>query len=437
MNKPLKKVLFISYYWPPAGGAPINRILKFYKFLPEYGWEPVILTVDKGDFPFIDESLSAELRSDSKIFKAKNFKFPKFLTSGGKGEKKFVPYGFTDSTKKSLKNRLSRWLKFNAVPDTRILWRFKAVKMAIQIIKDENIDVIFSSSPPQTNHIIAAQAAKRTGIPWIADFRDPWSDVFWLKSQNIRLGCLQRLDRRIERKTISRMNEIITVSPTWVKLFENKSNKSVHLIYNGYDEDFFAPEKMRNDNKFVITYAGSMSYEQRPYAFFEALKRLKHNPQFIQNLEVRFVGNFPDFLNTMTMESGLASNIVHFPFKNMKDAIADMQNSDLLLIIVPDNNDFGVIPSKLYDYLAARKPVLGYGHPQCDTAKIIQKTSSGKLFASDDAVQSSAFIEEIYNMTIKKELYISPENNVDEFSRRNLTKSLAKIFDHVWNSRNN
>ncbi len=436
MDKPLKKVLFISYYWPPAGGAPINRILKFYKYLPEHGWEPVILTVDKGDFPFIDESLSAELRADTKIFRAKNLTFPTFLKSTGKGEKKYVPYGFTDSTKKSFKNRLTRWLKFNAVPDTRILWKLRAVKKAIEIIRDEQIDLIFSSSPPQTNHIIAATASKKTGVPWVGDFRDPWSDVFWLKSQNIRLRCLQNIDRKIEKRTIAGMNALVTVSPSWVTLFKNKSKVSVHLIYNGYDAEFFKEQPARKDHRFVITYAGSMSYEQRPVAFIEAIQKLSGNKEFMHDLEVRFVGNFPDFLDKMIEGSGFTSSFVNLPFKSMKEAIVDMQNSDLLLVIVPENNDFGVIPSKLYDYLAARKPILGFGHPECDTAGIMSNTKTGKFFANDEVDSSAAFILDVYNKTKRGELYTDPGNDVSQFSRRALTSSLAKIFDHVWDSRN-
>ncbi len=429
-----KKVLFITYYWPPAGGAPINRILKFYQYLHECGWEAIILTTEGGDFPFEDESLLKEVKPETKVYRSKGFSLHKIFSSvSPKSKKNFVPYGFTDASESSFMDKFSRWVKYNFIPDTRFPWYFTTVSKAVQIIKDEKIDLIFSSSPPQTNHLIARKAAKRTGLPWVADFRDPWTDVFWLLNNSIRWKLIHAMDKRIERKTISKMDAIITVGPSLVEILQRKTDKKIHLISNGYDDKYFNELKYQKNEKFTITYAGSLSKEQDPICFFKALELLKDTDDFYNNVEILFLGNFPSYLYDLVNNSSYKDKTKYSPYTFYTDSLRQIAQSELLLLIVPETDDNKcILTSKLFDYMGASRPVLAYGPKDGDAAQVLEKANAGEMFDYTDYIASSEYILKVYN--VWKSDSLEPVINTDkitQYTRRNLTKQLAAIFDSL------
>jgi glycosyltransferase involved in cell wall biosynthesis len=429
----MKKVLFVTYYWPPAGGAPINRILKFYKYLPEFDWEPVILTVDKGDFPFVDHSLEKQVRESTSIYRARNFSIHSiFQRISPKSKSEFIPYGFTDHTTKGIKGKISRWVKYNFIPDTRILWKGSAYRKARQILSEHKIDLIFSSSPPQTNHIIAKKLARKYRIPWVADFRDPWTDVFWLNDQSKRLKLIHAIDKKMERNTIAQMDAVITVSPHLVSLLSEKTSKKIHLIYNGYDDEMFDLQKEKSaKDKFIITYAGSMSYSQKPDSFFRAIKRLSEDKDFTDKTLIRFMGNFPPFLHEMIVQSSLKDKIEMLEYTEHQQAVELIASSSLLLMIIPETPDNkGVVTSKLFDYLAVRVPILSYGPTDGDAAGVIETARAGKNFMYNDADNSAEFILHTFNNWKQNEVITDMNHEyIRSFSRKNLTRQLAEIFD--------
>jgi len=430
MNE-LKKVLFITYYWPPAGGAAIERILKFYKYLPEFGWEPIILTVDKGDFPFVDEALIAEVRENTKIYRSDNFSLHKVFSffSKEKSEESLKPFAFTDTNQKGIKSNLSRWVKFNAIPDTRFLWKYYAINKAIQICKEKKIDLIFSSSPPQTNHIIATKVSKATGIPCVGDFRDPWTDVYWLKTFPLRWKLIHYLDKRLEKKTLDSMTAITTVSPSWVKLFQSKTKSPVHLVYNGFDNEINKNTKTANQ-KFTIRYTGSLSVEQDITVFLKALDILNEKYDLSQNFNIEFIGNFPEFVKEKINSFNAGKQIKILAFVSSKEAYNLMKTSDLLLLFIHLTPDNGVINYKIYDYLSTTNTILAFGDTNGDAAQIIENSNAGKMFDYHEVKLVADFIEKKYNQfndgindsTLNLE-YISG------FSRKVLCKQMSEIFN--------
>jgi hypothetical protein len=426
----LKKVLFITYYWPPAGGATINRIFKFSQYLPEFGWEPVILTTKDGDFPFVDESLLKEVNPETKVFRSAGFSLHKiFKKVSPKSNKNFVPYGFTDQSKNSFMDNLSRWVKYNFIPDTRFPWYFGTARKAIKIIREEKIDLIFSSSPPQTNHMVARKAARKTGIPWVADFRDPWTDVFWLLDNSKRMKWIHRWDKRIERKTINRMNAIVTVGPSLVRILQRKTDKQINLITNGFDERYFIGEDYKRSEKFRIIYAGSISREQHPECFFNSLTEAMKNQEFRKDMEMLWLGNFPTYIHDIVETLDYKVKISFSPYTHYSDSIKMIRNSDLLLLIIPKTKDNDcIITSKIFEYIGAGRPVITYGPEQGDASLILQETKCGKVFDYDDAIGSTAFILEQWR------LWKDNKNNgqlgdIMRYSRKSLTGKLAGIFD--------
>lgn len=429
----MKKVLFISYYWPPAGGPPINRIFNFYKYLPEFGWEPVILTVGTGTFPFFDPSLLKYVRPETKIYTSKNIRIP-FSTGQSKVS---VPYGFTDASNKSFKNKILRFVKYNLIPDPRIIWLPFALKKAVEIIKKEDIQLIFSSSPPQTNHIIASIASRRTNRPWVGDLRDPWSDVFWLKEQKLRLGCIHALDKKIELNTLQRMTEIVSVSPSLVTLLGAKAKRPVHLVYNGFDPNLYKNADAASGNGgFNILYAGSISSDQRPETFFDALNLIKENhPEIFQEIEVEFLGSFPEFLYTIIAEKGLADKVKFTNFLPMEEAVGKMQSAALLLLINQRVDGEMGLSSKIFDYLGSRRPVIAFGQVKSHADLLLQDTGAGKLFNHGDVENAYRFILDVFH----KKFMIGEENKakISKYNRKDQTRHLAQIFDKAINKHQN
>ena len=430
----MKKVLFITYYWPPAGGAPINRILKFYQYLPEFGWEPVILTTEGGDFPFEDDSLLKEVRPETKIYRSKGLSLHKIFSKvSPKSKKNFVPYGFTDASKSSFMDKLSRWVKYNFIPDTRFPWYFSTVDKAIKIIKEEKIDLIFSSSPPQTNHIIARKAARKTGLPWVADFRDPWTDVFWLLNNSIRWKWIHNIDKRIERKTIAKMDAVITVGPSLVEILQRKTSKKINMITNGYDDKYFANFHYKPNQKFTITYAGSLSKEQDPVCFFDALELLKDNKDFFENSELLFLGNFPVYLKDLIEKSSYKEKTIFLPYTFYTDSLESIANSELLLLIVPKTLDNKcIITSKLFDYMGAQRPVLAFGPTDGDAAVILKDAGAGAIYDYTDSRNAAEFILKNFNVWKSEEIGVQMQpEKIEQYTRRNLTQKLSEIFDAI------
>jgi len=430
----MKKVLFITYYWPPAGGTPINRIFKFYQYLEEFGWEPVILTSEGGDFPFVDESLLAEVKPHTKVFRAKNVSMHKlFKKVSPNSTKNFVPYGFTDNTNNSFMDNVSRWVKYNFIPDTRFPWYFAAVKNAIKIVKEEKIDLIFSSSPPQTNHIIARKVARKTGLPWVADFRDPWTDVFWVIAENsMRMKLIQKLDRMLEKRTIARMDSIICFGKTMHDILLKKTNNKPHIIFNGFDQKYFDISDYKRTGSFRIIYFGSMSKEQPAWSFFNALELLIDDKEFFDNVDILFLGNFPLHLHIEAEKSSFARKVRFLPYVKYSESLKIITNCELSMFIVGDTPDnVSHLSLKIFEYLGAAHPVIGFGPPHGEAGKIMDQTGIGKMFDFKDHQSAASHIIEIYQKWKNNENLFDPAvvEKTKVYSRKSLTGQLAEIFD--------
>lgn len=429
----MKKVLFISYYWPPAGGATTTRLLKFYKYLPEFGWEPIVLTVENGDFPFVDPETLKDVRPDTLIYKAPNISLHRIFAKMAKNSKDmFVPFAFTEKNSKGIKNRLSRWVKYNAIPDTRFLWKKFALKKGLQIIREHDINLIFSSSPPQTNHRIATELSRLTGIPCVGDMRDPWTDVYWLQTHSQRWKWIHKRDQRIEKRTLSAMAAITTIGPSLVDLFQKKVSVPVYLIHNGYEPvDIDIP--LCKNSKWTITYAGSISIEQDIDAFCKAVEILIQNEDIRHNISIRFIGNFPEFVKQKLRLYSFFEIIDFLPYIPADQVRQHLVSSDLLLLFIHVTPEGGVINFKMYDYLAARKPILAYGPTWGDAAQILHRARAGRMFEYDNIEEAARYLLDLYEKwkTGQSGVEIDQEY-ILKFTRRNLTRKLAEIFNNCY-----
>ncbi|MBD3223796.1 MAG: glycosyltransferase, partial [Caldithrix sp.] len=272
----MKNVLIISYYWPPAGGPGVQRVLKFARYLPEQGWRPIILTVSRGAFPAIDNSLTTEVPDDCVVYRTANPEPDQWYNRlTGARKDTALPVGVLAKDKQGWKQRLAFWLRLNLfIPDAKLGWKPFAVHAARKIIKNHRPSVIFSSSPPPTVHLIARKLSKRYHIPWIADFRDPWTNIHYYQNRRSRLS--QWIDRRLEQKVVRDSTKAITVSPPFARLIAGNQADSMHIIPNGFDASDFDDEAPQA-SAFRLVYVGGLNANRFYPQVFNTLHTLLQN----------------------------------------------------------------------------------------------------------------------------------------------------------------
>ena len=410
----LKNILVISYYWPPSGGPGVQRVLKFSKYLKKLGWEPIVLTAKDGDFPVKDHSLNDDAKTTQAYF-VKSISLHK-LYSWIAGKKTTPTYQLSSSSEDSIIVKFIRWIRNNLiVPDGRIGWYPNAVKKGSDIIKQNNIRVIFSSAPPYTVHLIARTLSKKHELPWVADFRDPWTDRFY-NYENKRLWLTKLIDSYLERKVINDATALTTVSKTISEYYK----KTFYVIHNGYDEEDFSLVNKTENNNVVISYIGTMTKSQNPLMFFESIYELNLKEKKYQ---IDLIGNIhPDI--KYYIEAKKYDNFIKIkPYIPHKDAIKKMCESDFLLLVIPNTEkNKGIVTGKLFEYNRSMRKIIMIGPPKSDAAKIIAQTNSGRCFDYNEKNKINQFL-------LKTNLPSS--NNYQQYSRENLTKILSHLIERI------
>jgi glycosyltransferase involved in cell wall biosynthesis len=424
----MKKVLIITYYWPPSGGAGVQRWLKFAKYLPQMGWQPVVLTVDPAyaSYPQLDESLVKEVSPQSLVYTTRSFElYNLYMLITGK---KQVPFGgFADSTHESAVQRLSKFLRGNfLLPDPRRGWNRYAFRRAVELIHEHQIDTVITTSPPHSTQLLGLKLKQKLGIRWIADLRDPWTDIYYYNQFKHTAAAL-RIDRRYERQVVEQADQLITVSEDVKRLFAAKTSlpvaNRITVIPNGYDsEDFTGVEPLKED-RFVITYTGTISEAYPIEAFIEALGSLE--PQVKQRMKFRFVGNMPERVGEKLRLAGLEMELTGYV--SHAQSVAYLLSTDMLLLVIPRvANNRGILTGKFFEYLASQKPVLAIGPTDGDLAALISETQCGRIFDYDNASGMAQFINQNYQ-------YPPAQNTFREaahaYSREQLTTRIVQLLN--------
>ena len=410
----LKKVLVISYYWPPSGGPGVQRVLKFCKYLNKFGWEPIVLTVKDGDFPAKDYSLNEEAKT-AKVYYAKSISFHRFYNWIA-GRKTTPTHHLSSSTKDSIIVKLFRWIRNNLiVPDGRIGWYPNAVSKGDDIIKQNNIRVIFSSAPPYTAHLIAMKLSKKHSIPWVADFRDPWVDRFY-NYENRRLWLTKLVDSSLEKRVINSASALTTVSKTISRYYE----KPFSVIHNGYDEEDFTSINEKEKNNVVISHIGTMTKSQNPSMLFQSINELNLNHE---KYRIDLIGNIHPDIKSYIQNNKYDTFIKIKPYMPHKDAIRKMCESDFLLLVIPNTKkNMGIVTGKLFEYIRSMRKIIMIGPPNSDAAKIIAQTNSGVFFDYNEK-------NKIKHLLMENNLPAT--SNYQQYSRESLTKTLSLVFEKV------
>jgi glycosyltransferase involved in cell wall biosynthesis len=422
----MKKVLIITYYWPPSGGAGVQRWLKFAKYLPEFGWEPVILTVDPqyASYPQRDESLISEVDPECLVFTTKSFELYNFykMISG----KKEVPYGgFANESKEGWLQKTSKFLRGNfLLPDPRKGWNKYAFKKAAELIKKYNIDTVVTTSPPHSTQLIGLKIKRKFNIRWIADLRDPWTDIYYY-NQFMHTDLARKLDQKYERQVVETADLLVSVSEDVKRIFAEKSELPVAdkmvVIPNGFDEDDFNIKEVPAETKKVITYTGTISEAYNVDCLLDVLSHLEKGTK--SQLLIRFVGKVPPSVEQKFRDTQLEIEMVGYV--DHPKSIEYLLRSDLLLLVIPQvKNNRGILTGKFFEYLASQKPILAIGPTDGDLAKIIQETKCGSMFDYKDAAGMRWFLE----VNLGNPASHSDQNLVNEYSRKQLTRKIAQLM---------
>lgn len=430
----MKKVLIITYYWPPSGGGGVQRNLKYAKYFREFGWEPIIYTADNADYPSIDESLFKDIPEGLQVVKTPIWEpydiYRKFV--GIKKDKKIYSGFISENKKMGFTQKVAVWIRGNFfIPDARKFWIKPSVKYLTQWLKENPVDAIISSGPPHSMHMIGLGVKKNTGIPWVADFRDPWTNIdFYDQLRLTKWG--DRKHHRMERAVLQNADQVVTVSWHWADDFKKLGAPGIEVITNGYDEEDFQFEAAPNPNEFTIAHIGSLNQDRNPPVFWEALSELcQANAGFAKDLVISLIGNIDISVRNDLERLGILQNARFLDFMPQKQVLKFQKESQVLLLLVNDTpNSLGVVPGKIFEYMATRRPVLVIGPEQGDSVKILKEVGAGQACGFSDKEAMKKVVQDYY--ALFKQGKLDPkETDITRFSRRGVTGQMAKILDRI------
>ena len=427
-----KKILIITYYWPPAGGPGVQRWLKFAKYLPEFGWKPVIYTPENPSYPLLDESLMKDVPKDLDIVKTKIWEPYQLAEKLNKSNKKFKAGQFDVGKNQSWKSKLSIWVRGNFfIPDARVFWVKPSVKFLEQYLKENQIEVVVTSGPPHSLHLIGLNLKKKLpNLKWIADFRDPWTEISYYKHLKLTKSSDQK-HRQLESEVFRNADITLATSYTDAENFR-KNGANALCITNGFDESDSNTQTLKFSNtqtKFTLSYIGVLEQLRNPENLWKALNDLvTENAEFAEKFTLKFAGRIDDKILNSIEHSNLKNHILNLGYLSHDKAIEEMQTSEILLITnFPNDSSKGIIPGKIFEYLATGKQIISFGPKDADVSKILNETQAGKHFSYYDSGKIKEFILEKFELWKDGNLSENTQN-IEQFSRKNLTKKLAEIL---------
>ena len=436
----MKRVLIISYYWPPTGGSGVQRWVKFAKYLPSEGWQPVIYTPENPEQLATDASLEAEIPAEAEIIKTHIIEpyelYKKFLRKSGHS-KEAVEVNPVNAQNKSFLQKVAMWVRGNLfLPDPRCMWIRPSVSYLKKYLKDHPVDLIVSTGPPQSMHIIGMKLARQTGLPWIADFRDPWTRIFYFKHLSMT-RTTERWHKKMEKKVLDAASAVVAVSPLVQQEFQEMTQTTVELITNGFDECDFAGAACTEasegrDKDFIITHTGLFAADGNPSVLWETLRdKCMKDPVFKDRLKIKLIGKTDRQITESIEAAGLGENLTDMGYQPHDKAVEEQRRASLLILPLRKEPEYkAVLPGKLYEYLASWRPVLGIGQPDGAMSMILNTTKTGVVFNWEDKASVSRFIDLCWKNHLEGRLVVD-DADISQFTRRNLTRRMAELFERL------
>lgn len=426
----MKRVLIITYYWPPAGGSGVQRWVKFAKYLPSEGWQPVIYTPENPDLASVDTSLLNDIPKEAEIIKTRilePYGIYRKLT-GSKGQIK-VEANPGNGGKGSFMKKVSMWIRGNFfMPDPRCFWIGPSVRYLKKHLKEHPVDIIVSTGPPQSMHLIARKVSLATGIPWVADFRDPWTRIFYFK--HLRLSrWARRKHFELEQKVLDDATAIVAVSPLVQADFAAMTSTPVHLVTNGYDESDYV-EAVEPGKGFCVVHTGLLTAEGNPVELWKVLgEKCRSDADFAASFRLKLAGKTDDAVLESIRQAGLEGHLTDLGYIDHNKAVLQQRKASVLILPIREEPETkAILPGKLFEYLAAGRPILGVGTGEGAMAAVLKETGAGHIFDWDDAEGISDYVDRLWE-AFKRGEVMTTDADIEKYSRRMTTRKMVEVFE--------
>lgn len=428
----MRKVLVITYYWPPAGGPGVQRWLKFVKYLRDFDIDPIVYIPENPNYPITDESLLSEVPKGIKTYQHP-IREPYRLASIFSAKRtRRISSGIIQTQRQSLIEKIMLWIRGNFfIPDARKNWVKPSVEFLTGILSSENIDILITTGPPHSLHLIGKALKQRHGgLKWVADFRDPWTSIGYHKKLRLTESA-KRKHQNLERQVLNTADIVLVTSTRTKKEFQALSDVPIQVITNGYDVPISTNATL--DTKFSISHIGSLLTGRSPHNLWSALKELtEENKAFEQAFELHLVGVVSEDVLADIYAHGLEPYVRLTDYLPHQEAVQRQRQSQVLLLIeINSEETVGIVPGKVFEYLAAKRPLLAVGPTDWDAGDIIGSCGAGQVF--DYQAGSSSIKETIgewFGMYRENKLHI-PSKYIEQYSRKQLTAKLADILQQL------
>ena len=435
----MKKVLILTYYWPPSGGAGVQRWLKFTKYLKRYGWEPIIYTAENGEIPVVDLSLLKDVPEELTILKTPIWEpyqlYKRFI--GRKKDDKINASFLSENKKAGLSEKISIWIRGNFfIPDARKFWIKPSINYLENYIIKNNIEYIISSGPPHSMHLIALGLKNKfTSLKWIADFRDPWTNIDFYDKLMLTKSSNNKHHSQ-ELNVLTTADVILSIgkgmSDEFLNIYQKSGGKNLNkfkVISNGFDADDIKTSDIIKDKKFSIAHIGTLVKDRNPIVLWKVLKKITDtSDDFRSQLEIKLVGKVDIFVKEQLENYGLINFVKKIDYLPHSEVIIEQQQSKVLLLLINNTkNAKDILTGKFFEYMASGSPILAIGPLDGELADIIKQTQTGLISNFDDEITLE---KNILNLFVNQSIQTNGEE-VIKYSREELTKKLCELLNEL------
>jgi hypothetical protein len=423
------KIVIITYYWPPAGGPGVQRWLKFVKYLPDFGFQPIVYIPENPSYPIIDENLLSEVSNETIILRNKIVEPYQWASFLSKNKTNKISSGIIPNKKKqTFLDQLLLWIRGNVfIPDARVLWVKPSVKYLEKYLSENGITTIITSGPPHSLHLIGLELKQKLNVRWVADFRDPWTTIGYHKALKL-LEFAANKHKQLENIVLNNADLILVTSPSTRAEFKKITSKPIEVITNGYDV-----EKIGNqivDKKFSLAHIGSFLSERNPRILWESISELiRENPLFASHFQLKLIGAVSQEVLDSIALFQLQNYVNNLGYVSHDEAIVHQKKSQILLLIEINSEDTkSIIPGKLFEYIVSERPIIGLGPKGSDFAEIIIDTNTGVFVDYSEKEKLKNYIANYFSLFLEGNLKTNGVG-LQKYSRKNLTEKLANLLN--------
>jgi glycosyltransferase involved in cell wall biosynthesis len=429
-----KRALIITYYWPPGGGAGVQRWLKFVKYLHSFGWTPIIYTPSNGEMPVLDESLLHDVPTATQVIRQPIWEpysiYKRFI--GAKKEEKINTGFLSEKGRDGITQRISVWLRGNLfIPDARCFWINPSIRFLSRWLEKNPVDVVISSGPPHSMHLIAKGVSDAKSIPWLADFRDPWTNIDYYRDLKLTRWA-DRRHHQLEREVVTGADKVVVVGNDMKREFHEKYGVDPVVITNGFDTDDFKDVQPLPPEGYVVSHVGTLVPSRNPVQLWRALGDLvKESPSFAAEFKLRLIGKVDFAIKQSIMEAGLSSHVEYIDYVSHSQVPVHLKSASLLLLVLNDApNAKGILTGKMFEYLASGRKILCIGPVDGDAASIIDETRSGVTRTFLDYPGIKMTVQEQFE-NFRSGHGLEQSGGQEKYSRKSLTGDLCRVLNSM------